>query len=512
MNGAKGSEGALRVIFAVEGGEERSAFEAAMEESSPGCILYFPTDIAQVEAIYAGDGADAIVTDLRFHGGALADWLAFWPLPTILVVEPGEDMGRVEKVVRDEAALFVHRSPGGDHSRALPLLIRKALNIRESNARQNAYLQRTERQYMNLLQAIPDIVYILDGKGRFTYLNEAVRNLGYEPSSLIGKHFSEIVHPDDVPKLSREEVLKKLKGVRTGDEGAPKLFDERRSGERMTRNLELRVRLGALAGGFRVGSVNSYGEVNSVGYALPEFEGADLGTVGIIRDISFRMERQRALEAALAARDILIKEIHHRVKNNLQIVSSLLSIQESGIGDEASREVFKECQTQIQTMSMVHEFLYRSANFEGVEMQSYFVQLIDYLSSVYDAAGRGVSCEIEAEGATLFLDEAIPVALAANELVSNSLKHAFPAGRGGRIAVRMVDSGEDWRLEVEDDGVGFGSCPDEGPPADSGIGTELVEALAMQVRGTVSREPGKGGMGALVRIDFPKKSSQDIKA
>jgi PAS domain S-box-containing protein len=500
--------GVLRVIFAVEGEDERQAFAAAFSASCPDGELFFPVNIADVEALYSSDRADAIVTDFRFHGGALADWLTFWPLPAILLVDPEDDMGRVEKTVRDEAALFVQRIPGLGHIRALPLLIRKSLNVRESTARQNAHLQMSEHQYMNLLQAIPDIVYIIDGKGRFVYVNDAVRSIGYEPSKLIGKHFSQIVHADDVSRVSRADALLPLQGKTTGEEGAPKLFDERRSGQRMTRNLELRLRPGDLVDDYHVGYVTSYGEVSCSGYALPEFQGVEQGTVGIIRDVTIRKEHELALESDLASKEVLLKEIHHRVKNNLQVVSSLLNIQETAIRDEDARKVFVECQTQIQTMSMVHEVLYRSSSFEGVEMDSYFERLVDYLSSVYEGGYRGISCAVEPNGASLDLDDAMPVALIVNELVSNCMKHAFPAGRDGKIRVSLRGSGDGWLLEVEDDGVGLardggGEARSDGS-RESGIGTELVLALAAQVRGTVARSAGRDGSGTRVAISFAR--------
>ena len=303
----------------------------------------------------------------------------------------------------------------------------------------------------------------------------------------------------------RAEALPSLRGVETGDEGAPKLFDERRSGRRMTRNLELRLKAGESGGDYHAATVTSYGEINCASFALPEFAGAQQGTVGVIRDVTLRKEHEEALESALAAKDLLLKEIHHRVKNNLQVVSSLLNLQETAILDDEARKVFVECQTQIQTMSMVHEVLYRSSSFEGVEMDSYFERLVDYLSSVYEAGFRGVSCAIEAHGVRLDLDDAIPIALIVNELVSNCMKHAFPDGRGGNIRVSLREDGEARLLEVEDDGIGLESRDEAGiSPDASGIGTELVLALAAQVRGKATHAAGRNGIGTLVAVTFPK--------
>jgi PAS domain S-box-containing protein len=488
----------LRVIFAVEDEGEREAF-AQVATRLDCCVVHYPENIVEVEALYSSDAADAIVTDLDFHNGALADWLTLWPLPAVILLDEDDDVGRIERVIRDESSIFLQREPDGRHLELLPLLIRKVVNIRESLSRQNAHLQMTERQYMNLLQAVPDTVYILDEEGRFMYLNDAVRDLGYEPSKLIGKHFSEIVHPEDVAKVSRADVLPSFKGTVTGEAAAPKLFDERRTGHRMTKNLELRLKRGDEAPDYAVGSVNAYGEVSATGYKLPEFEGRGLGTVGIIRDVSVRKEHQRNLEEALTAKEVLLKEIHHRVKNNLQVVSSLLNLQESAVADPLARKVFLDCQTQIQSMAMVHEVLYRSSDFEGVDMQRYFERLVDYLAGIYDAVYRGVSWSIDADSVTLGLDEAIPIGLIVNELVSNSFKHAFPEGRAGRIRLLMAPRDEDWLLEAADDGVGFGVRGPGG--AEKGIGTELVHALSAQLRGKVIAST-EGG--AVVRMRFPR--------
>jgi PAS domain S-box-containing protein len=491
--------GGLRVIFAIDDEAEREAF-ARVAAGIDQCVVHFPANIAAVEALYSSDAADAIVTDFRFHNGALADWLTFWPLPAVLLTGPADEPERIERTIRDEAAVFLEREEGGRHLSLVPVLLRKVINIRESLSRQNAHLQMTEHQYMNLLQAIPDTVYILDRDGRFMYLNDAIRCFGYEPAKLLGKHFSEIVYPADVPKVSRISVLPSLNGVETGIESAPKLFDERRAGKRMTRNLEVRLKCGSEGGEYLVGTVNAYGEVSCTGYKLPEFEGMGLGTVGIIRDASARKEHERKLEAALAAKEVLLKEIHHRVKNNLQVVSSLLNLQESAVADPSARKVFLECQTQIQSMAMVHEVLYRSTDFEGVEMQKYFERLIDYLAGVYDSAYRGIGWTVEAGSAVLDLDDAIPIALIVNELVSNSFKHAFPDGRPGKVGLVMSACGDDWLIEVSDDGIGL-DAP-RAPGREKGIGTELVQALAAQLRGKVSSST-EGG--AVVRIRFPRK-------
>lgn len=493
---------ASRLILAIDDDEERAGAARALGEACPEWELNLASAIADVERLYSADQADAIVTDFRFHSGALAEWLTLWPLPSILIVDADEEPDRIERTVRDESSLFLARGEGTAYLGLLPMLVRKVLNIRESVSRQNAQIQMTEHQYMNLVQAIPDIVYTLDGEGRFLYLNDAVRELGFEPAALIGRHFSEIVHPEDLPRVSRSLVLPPLAGTKTGDKEAPKLFDERRSGKRMTKNLELRLRRAGEAPSYSEGRVSSYGEVSCAGFRLPEYEGAGLGTMGIIRDVTQRKIHERELESELATKEVLLKEIHHRVKNNLQIVSSLLNLQEGAISDPVARRVFTDCQTQIQSMSMVHEVLYQSSSFESVDMKPYFKRLAEYLSSLYDGTFHGVSCEVEAESLALDLERAIPVALIVNELLSNAFKHAFPEGRRGRIRIASRVEEGTLLIEVEDDGVGFSS-----PAAGSrkGIGTELVSALAAQLKGRAEYSAGGSG-GTRIRVSLPAPS------
>ncbi len=500
----------IRVLYAAGDEAERSAVAAIRD---PALDISFPAGVKEIEARVAAGTADVIVTDFTFAAGGFADWLSLWPLPAVLLVNPGADPVRAESAVRDESSVFLLRDPGGEWLRYLPAQIRKIRNIRESISRHNAFLSLTERQYMNLLQAIPDIVYMLDGNGNFLYLNESIRNLGWDPAKLIGQHFSRIVHPEDVAKVSKDFVLNRYAGTVTGPEQAPKLFDERRSGARMTRNLEVRLVHGFQSGDPFLGSVNAYGEVSSTGMELPEHEQLRVGTVGIIRDITQRKERQKKLESDLEAKEILLKEIHHRVKNNLQVVSSLLNLQENAVNDDGVRGVFLECQTQIQSMAMVHEQLYRSMDLEGVEMEPYLERLAEYLSGIYEASYRGVEYRVAAPEVRLDLDTAIPLAIITNELVSNSFKHAFPEGGPGKVFIGIHDRGSSWELEVSDDGVGFAAS--KSPPAcgsehdrrcypsfSSGLGTELVSALASQIKGT-ERKADEGG--AHTYILFPKQ-------
>jgi len=174
-------------------------------------------------------------------------------------------------------------------------------------------------RYIAIIKALPDIVYRIDPDGKFTFINDSVRSLGYEPEELIGEHFSKIVHPDDVKLFARNFILPKYRGKVTGDDNAPKLFDERRTGTRKTKDLEIRLLLKRKKKDMdeRIGTVIAFGDVSSIGHYDREIEEADkqfLGTLGIIRDITERKmadellhKLNRALKVVTECDQILVR-------------------------------------------------------------------------------------------------------------------------------------------------------------------------------------------------------------
>jgi PAS domain S-box-containing protein len=487
----------VKVLFATCDPLEAERFAAARGDGH--FELKGASSLQEIDGLFSSGEIDLIVTDFKAYGGGFADWLSLWPLPFILFVDPGDEK-RLDEVMHDEASGFITRREDLSHVDFLPSLAKKILNTRESLHRQNMHLELSERRYMELMQALPDIVFTLDSSGCFTYLNEAIRSLGYEPAALIGVHFSQIVDSDDLPRVSREIVLKDFMGKVTGSDGSPKLFDERRTGARMTRGLDVRPRRNeTLSDGSVVATVDSFGEISARGINLPECEGVGIGTVGIIRDISKRKQREIALEEGIEAKETRLREIHHRVKNNLQVISSLLSLQGDKVRDERAVKVFADCQTQIHSIAMVHEQLYRSTDLSKVSLDEYFHELLTYLFGVYDSFSLGVDYRVSAKEASLDIDRAIPLALITVELVTNALKHAFPAGRGGMIELSASVTPEGClSFRIQDDGVGIaeGSSPAEG------IGMDIVEALADQLGARLRRESASG-TGTGYELSFP---------
>lgn len=218
------------------------------------------------------------------------------------------------------------------------------------------------------------------------------------------------------------------------------------------------------------------------------------------------LERVRAEEKVLASlreKEILLKEIHHRVKNNLQIISSLLELQCEYIHDEQPLRLFRESQDRIKTMALVHERLYASADIASISVCEYLKSLATQLVNSYMADPEYTDLKFDVSDFCLGIEEAIPCGLIVNELVSNSLKHAFPERSGGEIAVgcRMDNEGM-VVLTVSDNGVGIPDGFDVSRTET--LGMQIVYLLSRQLRGTIEV---RNENGASFRIRFPSKLS-----
>jgi two-component sensor histidine kinase len=203
-------------------------------------------------------------------------------------------------------------------------------------------------------------------------------------------------------------------------------------------------------------------------------------------------QAEQRLRDSLREKDILIKEVHHRVKNNLQVIVSLLRLQSTRIEHPAAKAALQDMQDRVRSMALLHETLYRSANLAEVDMANYFRDLCSQLCQSLETHSGAVRVQVDVAPLGVEVGQAIPCGLIVNELVSNCLKHGFPDGRSGLIHVELqeVDGGPAVRLRVADDGIGLPAGFD--PTQTHTLGLKLVTGLVNQLEGRLTIGPGPG--------------------
>jgi two-component sensor histidine kinase len=214
-------------------------------------------------------------------------------------------------------------------------------------------------------------------------------------------------------------------------------------------------------------------------------------------------ERKRAdeqIRASLREKEVLLKEIHHRVKNNLQIVSTLLDLQSGHTRDRQALEMFEESRGRVRSMALIHERLYRSQDLARVNFAEYVRQLADDLYRAYKVSSEAIVLELEVDAPPLPIDVAIPCGLLLNELMSNCFKHAFKAASGGLLRVTLRGDGRNIILTVADDGEGFPAGIDFRNTATFGL--QLVNTLVEQLQGEIELSAGRGSEFV---VRFPMK-------
>lgn len=206
-------------------------------------------------------------------------------------------------------------------------------------------------------------------------------------------------------------------------------------------------------------------------------------------------QKAAQLSDALAEKDILFQEVHHRVKNNLQVISSLLTMQSLHVNDDVARATLKDALDRIHSMGLVHQTLYEHNVAASVDLGTYFGRLAEALAGSHQLGTGGVTIQVNVDG-TLDLDRAVPLGMLANEALSNALKHAFPDGRLGTVSISLSCERDQWRFVIRDDGVGMPQRPGRG------IGVGLIRALSRQLGGECSIT-NDNGTGTAITVTFP---------
>jgi PAS domain S-box-containing protein len=328
-----------------------------------------------------------------------------------------------------------------------------------------AALRRSERRYRSLVDTAPVGIFETDAAGAVTFVNSSWCAIaGMDAEAALGDSWLRSIHPEDRAALAAKWLA----------------FVEGRSDY----HTELRYQH---ADGSVVWAIAD-------AVVLREDEGQALGYLGTVTDISARKRAELQLSTSLAEKEVLLKEVHHRVKNNLQVVTSLLRLQEHSVADPHAVAAIQESQQRVAVMSLVHELLYQASDLAHIDVAVYLTRLVSQVHGLY---GNLHCVEVASDVATLPVQVALPCGLIVHELVTNSCKYAFSPGQRGTIGVafRRLD-GADIRLDVWDTGIGL--APEA--TTDTSLGLQLVRGLVKQLRGKLAIS---GTTGVRVSIIFP---------
>jgi len=233
-----------------------------------------------------------------------------------------------------------------------------------------------------------------------------------------------------------------------------------------------------------------------------------LGLISILSFFLFRLyrkvtEQKSVISTSLTEKDTLLREIHHRVKNNLQVVSSLLRLQTDYTKDENTLDALKEGQSRVQSMSLIHQNLYSKDNLTGINMKTYLEDLVSNLFSTYDVSDGNIKLETDIQDLKLDVDSVVPIGLIINELVTNSLKYAFPDKKAGKISVSLKESEEKLVLTVADNGVGKADISEVKNSDSFGMG--LIQSFCTTLDAELSISGDDGFRTELIISDYLAK-------
>ncbi|MBW2600268.1 MAG: PAS domain S-box protein, partial [Deltaproteobacteria bacterium] len=390
-------------------------------------------------------------------------------------VEPDEFIKIIQDVIRDvkKGGIMPGKPPVKEEKEVLKLyserlvnkLEEKMLKLEEAIAereRAEEVLRQSEEKYRGFFEASKDVVYITSAEGKFIDMNDSglelfgIKRDALDKINIAGDLYADLVDMTAFTKIinragyvaAHETNLKKMDGM---------VFP-----------------------------------ATITATAIKDSEGKITGYQGIIRDETNRKRAEEKIKRSLKEKESLLAEIHHRVKNNMQIISSLLSLQSKDIEDERALSLIKNCEDRIMAMSLVHEKLYLSGDLSKIDLGDYITNMATYLFQVHRVNSSVVNFSSYITDVPFSIETAIPLGLIINELISNALKHAFPGGRKGNIAVELTQDtkADEYTLTVTDDGIGFPEGIDYRNPETFGL--QLANMLAEQLHGTMELDKSKG--------------------
>ena len=345
-------------------------------------------------------------------------------------------------------------------------------NLREEEARKKLQekeqaLRESEARFRAVFEKSRDAIGV-SKKGMTLFVNRAYLEMfGYErDEDLTSKPLLVAIAPSEHPRIM-EYILKRSSGEKIPDRY--ETVGIRKNGEEFPFDI----------------IVGTYMENN------------EIYTIASIRDMTEIKKTEEQIRSSLLEKETLLREVHHRVKNNMQIISSLLDLQSMKLKDTSTADPFRILQGRVHAMALIHEKLYRSKNLASISMAEYIRDLVNDIEEFNRNTGIKITYTLLLEDIHMGLDRAIPCGLIITELVTNALKHAFPVKDKGEIKVRFEKTADGhYEMSIQDNGRGM----EAGSGKESSLGLELVDILTRQIRGSLAISSGNG---TLVKIRFP---------
>jgi len=423
-----------------------------MQINSEGRILYLDKNafwILDLEGIYKSP--DKIIGSLIYDFMIIDEGMA----KSIQKVFDKDVIRREEQNFKTISGLYkwiefdsYHRRHEESGDELIQLIFQDITNRREAETA----LIDSEEQYRLLIENQGEGTAILDLDGRFLFCNQAGEEIfGARKGELIGRNLSD---------FTSAETFRAFKNQ----------AEKRQIGEKETYEHEI----------LRMDGAHRFLLTTTTTWLFNE--GRITRLFCLFRDMTDRKNAEENLKSSLLEKEVMLKEIHHRVKNNLQVISSLLNLQSGYIEDDNFRTMFKESQDRVKTMALIHEKLYQSKDFAHINFAEYLKKLIASLTHSYKFEKKPTQLHFEMEKVFLGIDQAVPCGLVVNELISNALKHAFKNPEKGIISVIMIKKDEDEiEIIIKDNGKGL---PDNFDIKQTNtLGMKLVSNLVEQLKG-----------------------------
>jgi PAS domain S-box-containing protein len=335
---------------------------------------------------------------------------------------------------------------------------------------------RAEEEFREVLEGAPDAFVIVNDKGRIVFVNaQAQQMFGYSRDELQGRLVEELMPSQYQQKhVEHRAAYGTHPGVRSMGAGL-ELYGRRKDGAEFPVEISL----------------------------APLHTASGVLVASSIRDVTERKKTDALIIRSLMEKEVLLKEIHHRVKNNLTVISSLFYLQSTRTRDTQLLSILQDCRSRVRSIALVHEALYRSGNLAEVDFAEYARELLIQLLTTYGLTDNEIHVRTEMENIKMAMDTAVPCGLILNEMVSNAIKHAFSERQHGEIILSLrKEGGRSFVLKVRDSGVGLPE--DLHVKAEDSLGLRLIQSLARQIDGHFELVPMNPGTEARLTVEAPQ--------